>query len=234
MSSVVNGSAVVVATSPTVQLAQIKSKQRVRDLAEVYTHEREVNAMLDLVPDMFPSEVDPANHDRRFLEPACGSGNFLEAILRRKLVTVTSQRYGRGQRFEFRVLRCLTSTYGIDIDQENVEQARRRLHDVLEWHLHSQLNTRDASTGFYAAVTHVLETNIVRANTLTDAATLILVDYQPSRGNAFLRRWSPLRDSEPAPVDLFSMDDEPVQDEAPVHYSLLADNPEPVRKKASA
>lgn len=230
MSAVVEGVAVATPRSAA-HRAQIKSKQRVRDLAEVYTHEREVNAMLDLVLDMFPSEKDPGNHDRRFLEPACGSGNFLEAIVRRKLATVTSQRYGRGQRFEFRVMRCLTSTYGIDIDTENVKQARRRLHDVVEWHLHSQLNTREASGGFYAAVEHVLTTNIVRANTLTDARTLMLVEYQPSRGNTFLRKWSPLEEPD-APPDLFSMDDE--QDAVPVHYTLLADNPRPVRTEVSA
>lgn len=227
------GRAAVVST-PGGHAAQIKSRQRVRDLAEVYTHEREVNAMLDLVLDMFPSADAPGNHDRRFLEPACGSGNFLEAIIRRKLATVTSQRYGRGQRFEFRVMRCLTSTYGIDIDTENVEQARRRLHDVVEWHLHSQLNTREASTGFYAAVEHVLSTNIVRANTLTDGRTLMLVEYQPSRGNTFIRRWSPLEEPEPAPVDLFSIDKEPEEDAVPVHYSLLADNPRPVRAEVPA
>ncbi len=61
--------------------AQIKSRERVRDLAEVYTDEREVNAMLDLVPDMFPSADDPGNTDRTFLEPACGDCNFLVVFL---------------------------------------------------------------------------------------------------------------------------------------------------------
>lgn len=60
---------------------QIKSRERVRDLAEVYTHKREVDAMLDLVAEMFPSQNDPSNTDRTFLEPACGSGNLLEEIL---------------------------------------------------------------------------------------------------------------------------------------------------------
>jgi hypothetical protein len=69
----------------------------VRDLAEVYTHEREVNAMLDLVPDMFPSAADTDNTDRAFLEPACGDGNFLVEILRRKLRYVTPRRCGRGE-----------------------------------------------------------------------------------------------------------------------------------------
>lgn len=59
---------------------QIKSRDRVRDLAEVYTHKREVDAMLDLVPGMFPSAADPGNTDRTFLEPACGSGNFLVGL----------------------------------------------------------------------------------------------------------------------------------------------------------
>ena len=58
---------------------QVKSKQRVADHGEVYTHEREVNAMLDLVADQ------AANPETTFLEPACGSGNFLAEILRRKL-----------------------------------------------------------------------------------------------------------------------------------------------------
>lgn len=48
---------------------QIKHRNRVRDLAEVYTHEREVTAMLDMVSDMFPSAADPDNHDATFLEP---------------------------------------------------------------------------------------------------------------------------------------------------------------------
>lgn len=227
MNTALSGAAV--AAAPSVHLAQIKSRQRVRDLAEVYTHEREVNAMLDLVPNMFPSEADPGNHDRRFLEPACGSGNFLEAIVRRKLSTVTSHRYGRGPQFEFRVMRCLTSTYGIEIDHENVEQARRRLHDVVEWHMHSQLTTREASIGFYESVKQVLRTNIVRANTLTDARSLLLVAYQPSRGRAFLRAWTPLEEAEPVPLDLFSVPEQPARDAVPVPYALLADNPMPVR-----
>ena len=69
-------------------ISQTKTRQRVRDLAEVYTNEREVNAMLDLVPDMFPSPDRPLNIGSTFLEPACGAGNFLVAILDRKLAFV--------------------------------------------------------------------------------------------------------------------------------------------------
>lgn len=79
-------------TVRTTRRGQIKTRERVRDLAEVYTHKREVDAMLDLIPDIFPSEHSPSNTDRKFLEPACGSGNFLEDILHRKLSYVTTRR----------------------------------------------------------------------------------------------------------------------------------------------
>ena len=83
--------------------SQIKTRERVRDLAEVYTHKREVDAMLDLVADMSPSAGDPGNTDRKFLEPAAGSGNFLVEILRRKLAYVTAHRYRQLPVFEHRV-----------------------------------------------------------------------------------------------------------------------------------
>ena len=69
---------------------QIKSKQRVADHGEVLTGEREVRAMLDLV------EQETARIESRFLEPACGTGNFLIEILRRKLAVVDA-RYRRSQ-----------------------------------------------------------------------------------------------------------------------------------------
>ena len=68
--------------------SQTKSKQRIADHGEVFTAEREVNAMLDLV------KQETERIDSRFLEPACGNGNFLAEILRRKLAVVKS-RYGK-------------------------------------------------------------------------------------------------------------------------------------------
>ncbi|MDX6590487.1 MAG: hypothetical protein QOI84_1761, partial [Solirubrobacterales bacterium] len=142
---------------------QIKSRERVRDLAEVYTHEREISAMLDLVPDMFPSARDPGNTDHTFLEPACGDGNFLVEILRRKLEYVTPRRYGCGKRFEHRVLRCLASVYGIDINDDNVRESRERMRSVISAHLESRLGADGATTGFSDAVEAILETNIILA-----------------------------------------------------------------------
>ena len=67
---------------------QVKSKERVANHGEVFTNEREVNAMLDLV------KQETERIDSRFLEPACGTGNFLTEILRRKLAVV-KKRYGK-------------------------------------------------------------------------------------------------------------------------------------------
>lgn len=205
---------------------QIKSRQRVRDLAEVYTHEREVNAMLDLVPDMFPSAEDPENIDRTFLEPACGSGNFLVEILRRKLAFVTTDRYGNGERFEHAVIRCLASIYAIDICAENVEESCERLADVVTGHAEAQLGSRAPSAALKDAANAVLATNVICADTLTDSAEIELVEYRPVEGAAFIRTWNKPLGAEPSELNLFSTD--PPQDPRPVHYSELARQREPV------
>lgn len=202
---------------------QIKTRQRVRDLAEVYTHTREVTAMLDLVPDMFPSETDPNNTDRKFFEPAAGSGNFLEEILRRKLAHVSSLRYRAAMPYEHRLLRCLASIYAIDIDLQNVAESKERLRHVLQSHLDNDLNTKVPTTGFARAVDVILATNIVLANTLLGLDSIEWVDYRAGRNGTFRREWSTTDDTDQ--LKLFSV---PKQDEAPIHYSLLADNPKPV------
>lgn len=208
---------------------QIKHRDRVRDLAEVYTHHREVTAMLDLVPDMFPSDHDPDNHDRTFLEPSCGHGNFLVAILHRKLSTVTAARYGSGEEYEHRVLRCLTSVYGFDIDPENVADSRLRLHAVTTQHVRGPAARTE---GFWSAVDIILSTNIVRADTLADASVIELVSYEPGKGGTFLREWSTLEEPESdAQMDLFTLPGEPQRDAVPVHYADLATNPKPTERK---
>src|SRR3954452_2041350 len=94
--------------------SQVRTKKRVSDHGEVLTGQREVNAMLDLVK----QETDRI--DSRFLEPACGDGNFLIAILERKLVVV-EHRYGKSQLdFERYAVLAVSSIYGIDILPDNV------------------------------------------------------------------------------------------------------------------
>lgn len=208
---------------------QIKARDRVRELAEVYTHEREVDSMLDLVGHLFPSAGDPGNHDRTFLEPACGSGNFLAEILRRKLQTVTARRYGRGERYEHRVLRCLASIYGIDVDQENVTETRDRLRAVIAAHFNDDWNTQAPSQGLASAVEVILNTNVVRADTLADAKKIELVAYHAGRGVTFTREWFFLEEPDPQ-LDLFgeTHTGEPRRDAVPIHFAGLAANPKAV------
>lgn len=203
---------------------QIKTRQRVRDLAEVYTHTREVMAMLDLVPDMFPSVDDPNNTDRKFFEPAAGSGNFLEEILRRKLVFITADRYRSTLMYEHRLLRALASIYAVDIDPDNVDESKDRMKHLMQSHLDNDLNTKVPTPGFASAVDAILETNIVLANTLTDLDSIEWVDYRASRNGTFLREWSTVG-AQREQLDLFWA---PKVDEVPVHYSVLADHPNPV------
>lgn len=103
---------------------QVKSKQRVADHGEVYTNEREVKAMLDLVADQ---AFHPAS---TFLEPACGTGNFLAEILRRKLFTV-AQKYKKSQTdFERNAIIAISSIYGIELLPDNVAECVERLYVI--------------------------------------------------------------------------------------------------------
>lgn len=94
----------------------IKSKQRVSDFGEVFTPAHIVKDMCDLVPEEMWTSIDTT-----FLEPACGTGNFLVEILERKFKLCKSWEDG---------LRALNSVYGIDIQQDNVEETKIRLFDM--------------------------------------------------------------------------------------------------------
>lgn len=100
---------------------QVISKQRVTDHGEVFTAEREVTAMLNLV------KHETERIDSRFLEPACGTGNFLAPILQKKLGIVKTK-YGKGQlEFERYAVAAVGSIYGVDIQGDNVRDCQERL-----------------------------------------------------------------------------------------------------------
>ena len=92
---------------------QVKSKKRVADHGEVFTNDREVNAMLDLV------KHETERIEARFLEPACGNGNFLAEVLRRKL-KVVDQRYSKNQLdWERYAVLAVSSIYGADMPEDS-------------------------------------------------------------------------------------------------------------------
>lgn len=100
---------------------QVISKKRVTDHGEVFTAVREVNGMLDLV------KQETKRIDSRFLEPACGTGNFLVEILTRKL-EIVEKRYSKNQlEYERYAILAISSIYGVDILQDNVHTCRDRL-----------------------------------------------------------------------------------------------------------
>lgn len=135
---------------------QIISRQRVADHGEVFTNPREVNAMLDLV------EHETYRIDSRFLEPACGTGNFLAQVLERKL-TVVDRRYGKSQlEHEQYTLLAVCSIYGIDILQDNVIACRQRLLAMVEAHC-PNLTHPD----FLKVIGFVLSLNIIHGDALS-------------------------------------------------------------------
>jgi type I restriction-modification system DNA methylase subunit len=142
----------------------VKSRQRVADHGEVFTPAWMVEAMLDLVKD------ESERIDSRFLEPACGSGNFLVQILRRKLAAVEFK-YGRSD-FERRhlALLALMCVYGIELLTDNIAECRANVLEILADYL--KLDELDK---LYLAASYVLSQNLVHG----DALTMRTHDDQP-------------------------------------------------------
>ena len=202
---------------------QIKSKERVAAHGEVFTNEREVNAMLDLV------KAETERLDSRFLEPACGDGNFLIEILRRKLAIcesrVKAKQYTQLQ-YEHDAIVAVSSIYGIELLPDNAEACRERLLDYVRSQYQSLYKSK-CKESFLTSVRYILSKNII----VGDALTYKRVD-KPDEwikicewsfiGNVDVNR----RDYEfsylvgvDAGVDLFS--DLPAETYKPVHFLKL-------------
>jgi SAM-dependent methyltransferase len=136
------------------------SKQRVSDHGEVMTGAREVNAMLDLV------KQETERIESRFLEPACGNGNFLAEILERKLRVVES-RYAKSQlEYERNAVLAVCSIYGIDILEDNVTACRARLFGIFDWRYTNRFK-KTAKNACRDSVLYVLERNIIHGDALS-------------------------------------------------------------------
>jgi hypothetical protein len=139
---------------------QTKSKKRISDHGEVFTAEREVNAMLDLV------KQETERIDSRFLEPACGDGNFLAKILERKLAAV-NKRYGKSYA-DYEKYSCfaLTSIYGVDILMDNVLACQKRMFDI--WNKqYTSICKKEVNEECCKAVKFILARNIQCGNALS-------------------------------------------------------------------
>ena len=161
--------------------SQIRNSERIRDLAEVFTAEKEVSAMLNLL------EPITSKLDSRFLEPSCGNGNFLVSILDRKLENVSS-RFKNQIEYEFLTIVTTGSIYGVDIDTQNVKEARYRMKERIIDHYSNVLNTRTRSENFDKVIDLVLKTNIIRGDMINGINKIKFIEYTSPKPNKIQRR----------------------------------------------
>ena len=161
--------------------SQIRNSERIRDLAEVFTAEKEVSAMLNLL------EPITSKLDARFLEPSCGNGNFLVSILDRKLKTVSS-RYKNQIEYEFLTIVATASIYGVDIDIQNVKEARNRMKERIIDHYSNVLNTRTRSEYFDKIIDLVLKTNVICGDMINGINNIKFIEYTSPKPNKIQRR----------------------------------------------
>ena len=223
---------------------QVKSKQRVADHGEVFTAEREVKAMCDLV------HYETQQISARFLEPACGDGNFLSEILNRKLQCSELQRYKKSPYdWERYSLLCIGSLYGVDIQFDNVLACRERLFNI--WNKeYKKVCKKECNDDTRNAARFVLSRNIVCGNALTyrcvgeDGAEteepIVFSEWSFPRNDAFIYRRDysfdelvngPQKKKAPSDeeISLFDLKEEPNDEgkflqEYKCHYRRLGDN----------
>ena len=136
-----------------------EAKARTRDYGEVFTREREVNAMLDLVKN--ETEII----ESRFLEPACGNGNFLAPILERKLEVVKKKYKSSQVEFERNAFLAVSSIYGVELLHDNVSACIERLYKIVD-DIYSKLYKEKCNDDFRKSVRFVLNRNILQGNAL--------------------------------------------------------------------
>ena len=139
---------------------QIRSRDRVQKHAEVFTAQREVNAMLDLV------KQETERIDSRFLEPACGDGNFLVEILRRKLAEVRRVYRRKPSDYERSSLLALSSIYGVELLPDNAARCRERLYEIWDEAYTAHCRKSRQAEDCRKAARFLLERNILCGNAL--------------------------------------------------------------------
>ena len=207
----------------TPKAKQVKSRERVQQHGEVFTNEREVNAMLDLV------KHETERIDSRFLEPACGDGNFLAEILRRKLCVCRSfVEQGKNTQLEYEknAVLAVSSIYGIELLPDNATTCRERLFKIFHDE-YCALYGDNVKHECMESIRYLLSKNIIIGNALTyhrvdNPDEWIIISEWSLLGGGMMNR----RDYEFSYLvasshgnDLFS--DDPSKTFAPVHFLKL-------------
>ncbi|MEI8343987.1 MAG: DNA methyltransferase [Candidatus Moraniibacteriota bacterium] len=167
--------------------SQVVSKKRIADHGEVFTAEREVNAMLDLV------KHETERIESRFLEPACGTGNFLVPILEKKL-NLIKKKYAKSQlEFERHAIIAIGSLYGVDILEDNVQTCRERLGAIFQ-EMYKALYKKKCKEACLETVKFVLHKNIIWGDALSlktvgkNQTEIIFSEWAPAMGSLIKRR----------------------------------------------
>lgn len=144
----------------------IKSKNRVREQGEVFTQEREVKNILKLTQ-------ATSNRYWKFLEPACGDGNFIVEIVRQRLEHIKHDpSYRIPQRREYVIARMLSTIYGVDIAEDNIADCKKRIWDEI-----FKFTPKKSSATFLLAVKHILDTNLQLGDMLNGKDKVFFVEY---------------------------------------------------------
>lgn len=145
---------------------QVKSKQRVADHGEVFTNEREVKAMVDLVWRAFGTSEQKIS--KTFLEPACGSGNFLVEILERKLETIKEldKKHKNQNHFQKNIITALASIYGVELLEDNAQECRERLYALTLKYYPKKYQESSHYPQMLENIAYILSRNIICGNAL--------------------------------------------------------------------
>ena len=210
---------------------KLKSRQRIIDHGEVFTPPALVSDMLDLVAH------ECERIDARFLEPACGDGNFLAEVLRRKLLTVDKKNARNREKWERDAILSVCSLYGIDLLADNIAACRERLLKVVADAHAGRFKAPLPDAAAHAAA-YVLSKNIVHGDALTlctpGGGAIVFPEWSPLNGSLLKRRdfrFSGLMEHAEytQPGSLFSDTGEsvyvptPVRDYPPCHYLKVPD-----------
>lgn len=185
---------------------KIKSKKRVKDHGEVFTPDFIVNDMLDLVKN------ETERIESRFLEPACGDGNFLAPILERKLAIVEKKYKKIQTEFERMSLLAISSIYGVELLQDNVWACVERLYKIVN-DLYTKLYKEKSKNEFRKSAKFILNRNILQGDALTLKKTdgneyIIFSEWSLVNGSKIKRRdfeFRELADFDPQKPTLFSL-----------------------------
>ena len=139
---------------------QIKTRIRVQKHGEVNTNIREVRSMLNLV------QSESERIDSRFLEPACGDGNFISEILQRKINSNINKNKKNRSIFDANMIICFGSIYGIDLLIDNIEITKERLINVFFDNYQINIGNKP-SDDLVNSIKHVMNKNIIHGDALT-------------------------------------------------------------------